>query len=78
VIHLGSHLNLRRIVDPPLASPASAQAAGRCLLSSPRNFFPRGPLTPELEARAQIRDARSGVLRDVTSAAVGEADGTAC
>jgi hypothetical protein len=39
LIHLGSHLNLRRIVVSPFARSRSCGRACCVLLSSPRNFF---------------------------------------
>lgn len=75
-IHLGSHLTLRRILVSPLARFRSCGRAKLALVSH-ATFFARAS-HPELEARAQIPDARGGMLHDVTSGVVGEADGTAC
>src|SRR5260370_14757913 len=58
-MHLGSHLNLRRITGFSFARFRSCGRACFVLLSFPRNIF-AGTSQPELEVRAQISRCPSG------------------
>jgi hypothetical protein len=71
VIHLGSHLKRRRISHLPF--PRRFRSCGRRFVFRfhHRATFFAGTSRPNQEVPAQIRDARSGVLHDVTSEAVG-------